>query len=226
MNRIKTSVAVAVIGSVLTLAAASPAFAWHPQGKIVKKVQNITTGSMLVDANDVASAVAVKPGDTIKYAIEVRNDGAADGKGLNDMAATKMTDTLPVGVELVGSTGRTITENLGLIKPGQKVTKEYTLKVTSQTDGDVITNKACFTGNSIANDNPQSGCDVAIITVHVPVVPPAPTPVPTPTPPAPTPPMPTQLPHTGPEAFLGMIIGLGALTFAGYSYLQSRRVNG
>jgi len=221
MNRITTGIAVAVIGSVLTLAVAAPAFAWHPVGKITKHVQNITSGGVLSDANDVAHAVTTKPGDSIKYVITVRNDGAADSRGYNDMAATKMTDTLPAGVVLANGATQ-ITEDLGLIKPGQKVTKEYTLKVVSKTEGDVITNKACFTGNSTVNDNPQAGCDVAVIKVNVPVTPTPPTPPVTPTP-VPTPPTPVELPKTGPEVLVGATTGLGVITFAGASYIRSRR---
>src|SRR5882757_3869193 len=116
------------------------AFAWHPNGVIVKKVQNITTGSALSDADSANAAVAAKPGDTLKYVIEVSNTGAADSKGYNDMAKTVMTDTLPAGVELASNPAqRTITENIGLIKPGAKVTKEYLVKVISKTN-ETITN--------------------------------------------------------------------------------------
>ncbi len=221
MNKIITGVAVAVIGSVLTLVAASPAFAWHPVGKIVKEVQNVTTGSVLSDANTTADAIAVKPGDTIKYVITVRNDGLVDDSGNNDMANTQMTDTLPVGVALANGATQ-ITENLGLIKPGQKVVKEYTLKVTSQKNGDIITNEACMTGNSTVNDNPQHDCNLAVIKVSVPETPVTPTP---PTPPVtpPTPQTPAELPKTGVETLVGATTGLGAITFAGASYIRSRR---
>jgi uncharacterized repeat protein (TIGR01451 family) len=189
---------------------AAPAFAWHPKGVITKYVQNQTSGSQMADANDTASAVSAKPGDLLKYTIVVENIGATDSKGYNDMAKTVMTDTLPVGVELASDASkRTITENLGLIKPGQKVTKEYVVKVTSTQNGDVIKNEACFTGDSTANDNPQSGCNPAVIKVTVP------TPPTTPVPPV-TPPevkaAATVLPNTGAGNLLvpaGIATGLG-----------------
>jgi len=87
----------------------------------------------------------------------------------DDMAYTVMTDTLPSGVELISNPSqRTITENIGTIVPGDKVTKQYQVKVTDSTDGDVITNQACYTGNSIAKDNAQSGCSTVVVKVRVP----------------------------------------------------------
>jgi uncharacterized repeat protein (TIGR01451 family) len=150
-----------VTGVVVASAGATPAFAWHPEGKIKKFVQNQTTGSAQSDANDTGSAVAAKPGEILKYVIEVRNDGAS-GKS-NEMHFTKLTDTLPAGVELVSDPSkRQITEDLGVIAPGKKVTKEYLVKVTSNKDGDMIKNEACFTGDSEVKDNPQKGCDLAM----------------------------------------------------------------
>lgn len=215
---------------------ATPALAWHPDGAIVKYVTNQTTGSAKSDANNAATAVAAKPGDVLKYTIEVRNDGAADSKGYNDMAKTVLTDTLPAGVELVSNpASRTITENLGTIKPGQKVVKEYTVKVTASKDG-VIENKACFTGDSTVNDNPQKGCDVANVKVTVPPKeekPPVKPPVeekPPVTPETPETPaeetpaeVPAELPNTGAAAWLGGAMGMGATGVAAHQYLRARR---
>src|SRR3712207_3086335 len=98
---------------------ASPALAWHPKGVIVKYVQNQTAGGERADANDAASAVSAKPGDILKYTIEIRNDGDKDSKGWNDMYHTKLTDTLPQGVELVSDADkRDIVEEIGVIKAG------------------------------------------------------------------------------------------------------------
>jgi uncharacterized repeat protein (TIGR01451 family) len=197
--------------------------AWHPKGVITKKVQNITSQSALSEADIVSTAVAAKPGDTLKYVIEIRNDGASDSKGWNDMAKTVMTDTLPTGIELASNPAqRQITENIGLIKPGQKVTKEYLVKVTAGKEGS-ITNTACFTGDSTANDNPQKGCNPAIVTVTVPQTPEEPevpiTPV-TPT----MPEMPTELPKTGAEINLfASVLGLGIVSYAAYRFMQSKR---
>jgi uncharacterized repeat protein (TIGR01451 family) len=223
------SLAVIITASSFTYSA----FAWHPSGVIVKKVQNVTTGSALSDADSAGTAVAAKPGDTLKYVITVSNNGASDSKGLNDMAKTIMTDTLPAGIELASNPAqRTLTENMGLIKPGKSVTKEYLVKVTAKTDG-AITNTACFTGDSTVNDNPQKGCNPAVVTVTVPpVVPPTTTPetpvVTTPETPAPEAPVvpaaPVELPHTGiAENIIGSILAIGAATYAIYSYAQSRR---
>jgi uncharacterized repeat protein (TIGR01451 family) len=216
---------IAGVTSIVALASlTNTAFAWHPKGVIVKKVQNITAGSALADADTAASAVAAKPGDTLKYVIEVRNDGAPDSKGWNDMAKTVMTDTLPAGVELASNPSqRQITENLGLLKPGQKVTKEYLVKVTAKTNG-TIANTACFTGDSTANDNPQKGCNPAVVAVTVPPVveePPVTPEVPeTPV----TPEMPAELPQTGlGENILASAFAVGIASYAIYRYAQSRR---
>lgn len=230
MKNSKVLISSAVLSVVVAGAIAAPAFAWHPQGQIVKYVSNQTTGSAQSDANTIATAVAAKPGDTLKYVINVKNAGAADSKGYNDMAKTVMTDTLPAGVELVSNPAqRTITENLGLIKPGQTVSKEYVVKVTATKDG-VIENKACFTGNSTANDNPQSGCDVADVKVTVPTAPVTPpetpkTPETPQTPETPvTPETPAELPSTGPGDLIVPAVVLSAATYAGI--LLARRFRG
>ena len=223
----KVTLAMSMISASVVTAAivASPALAWHPKGVIVKYVENQTTSVAKSDANDAAHAVAAKPGDVLKYTIVVRNDGAADSKGYNDMAKTVMTDTLPAGVELVSNPAtRTMSENLGLIKPGQSVTREYLVKVTASKDG-TIENKACFTGDSTANDNPQKGCDVADVKVTVPETPITPEQPKTPeTPQQPTAPTPTEeLPNTASGVVLGGLTGAGAIGVAGYQYLRSKR---
>jgi uncharacterized repeat protein (TIGR01451 family) len=228
MSKVKVLFA-AFSASVVTAAlVAIPALACHPQGVIVKYVQNQTTGSAKSDANDATHAVAAKPGDVLKYTIEVRNN-AAKGNGADDMANTVMTDTLPAGVELVSNAStRTITVNLGTVKSGQSVVKEYLVKVTAATDG-VVTNKACFTGEATNKDSKQAqkGCDVATVKVTVPETPVQPqqpeTPV-TPTPTAKTvSTVPTELPNTGSAAFAGALTGAGSLGVAGYNYLRSKR---
>jgi uncharacterized repeat protein (TIGR01451 family) len=209
--------ATAGVTGVLTAATVSAtALAWHPKGVITKSVMNQTTGSALSDANNAASAVSAKPGDVLKYVIEVRNDGSAGNS--NEMHFTKLTDTLPAGVELVSDASkRSITEDLGTIKPGEKVTKEYLVKVTSTKDGDLIENQACFTGDSEVKDNPQKGCDVADVKVTVPPKE-EPKPEPKPETPAPQPetpaPTPQELPHTGASEFFApvaaVVSGAGA----------------
>jgi uncharacterized repeat protein (TIGR01451 family) len=219
-------VTVAVLATTaLVLSVAIPALAWHPEGKIKKEVMNQTTSSALSDANTAGSAVAAKPGDVLKYVITVSNVGKAASNGYNDMAKTVMTDTLPAGVELVNNPAqRQITENLGLLKPGESVKKEYLVKVTSQTDGAIVENKACFTGDSTANDNPQKGCDPAVIKVSVPETPKTPEP-PVVTPPTPEPPKetPQVLPSTGPEALLGGAFSVASIAYGANAYLRSKR---
>ena len=206
MKKISAVVSTSVASVVAAGLIAAPAYAWHPKGQIIKEVQNLTTSSAKSDANTVSSAVSTTTGDVIFYTITVSNVGAPAANGDDDMAHTMLTDTLPAGVELVSNpTQRTISEDLGTIKPGDKVVKTYQLKVTSTTDGDNITNKACFTGNSLVNDNPQSGCDVAIIVVKTPKTPPV-------TPPE----QPSVLPDTGSTGLVAGLVAFGAL-LVGYA---------
>lgn len=218
MSKLKAFAIGMVIGvsALVSVVAPSSAFAWHPEGKIVKKVQNVTQKSELSDANDAGSAVSAKPGDILTYVITVSNEQTQDD-GKNDMTNTVLTDTLPAGVELVSNpASRTITENLGTIKPKQSVTKQYQVKVTSETDGDVITNKACFTGNTAVNDNPQQGCEVAVVKVSNPKVETPPTPVTPPTtttpetpstPATPAAPVTSEaLPSTGPASTIAIAV--------------------
>jgi len=234
MKATKILAIASVTGVVLAGAIAPSAYAWHPKGVIKKSVQNQTSIGQLSDANDVASAVAAKPGDTLKYVIEVRNDGAA-GK-TNEMHFTKFTDTLPEGVQLISDpTKRTITEDLGVIVPGQKVTKEYLVKVTAAKDG-VIENKACFTGDSEVKDQPQKGCDVALVKVTNPPKeepkqpeppkkeepkPEAPKPVPAPAVSSAA----IELPETGASSVLAPLAAVtsGALAYAGHLLYTKRR---
>lgn len=221
MTTTKLILSATIISVVAMATLASTAFAWHPKGVITKKVQNVTSSSVLSEADTAAQAVAAKPGDTLKYVIEIRNDGTPDSRGYNDMAKTVMTDTLPAGIELVSNPAqRTITENIGLIKPGQKVTKEYLVKVTSKTNGS-ITNTACFTGDSTANDNPQEGCNPAVVTVTVPEEPKTPAVV---TPKPKTPATPVELPKTGAgEDMLVSVFALGVVSYLAYRFIQSKR---
>lgn len=217
-------------GVVVASAIVSPALAWHPKGVIKKSVQNQTTGSALSDANTASAAVAAKPGDTLKYVIEVSNTGNTGTS--NEMHFTKLTDTLPAGVELIADPAkRVINEDLGVIKPGEKKTKEYLVKVTSTKNGDLIENKACFTGDSEVKDNPQDGCDVADVKVTVPK-PEEPKPEPPkPEEPKPETPAPqvqaasTELPETGASAVIAPLVALtaGVSAYAGRMLVVKRR---
>ncbi|HET8670325.1 MAG TPA: hypothetical protein VFM05_06735 [Candidatus Saccharimonadales bacterium] len=205
-----TGVLVSVIGAGVFTA---DVFAWQPKGVIQKSVMNQTTASQLSDANDDVSAVDAKPGDTLKYVIEVRNEAPAHDQGHNDMHFTKLTDTLPAGIELLSDpTKREITEDLGIIKPGEKVTKEYLVKVVLDKNS-VIKNEACFTGDSQEKDNPQKGCDNANVKVTIP-----PKEAPKPETPAPQQPQvkaaDTKLPTTGASSFLAPLAAVGSGTIA------------
>lgn len=212
MKYLKLLAIAGVTGVVLAGLTSHPVYAWHPEGQIIKYVQNQTTSGVKSDANTTAEAVGTKPGDLIKYTIVVSNVGDPAQNGYNDMHYTVMTDELPAGVELVSDPSkRKITENLGIIKPGQSVTKEYILKVTSTKNADVITNKACFTGDSEVHDNHQEDCDPAVIKVTVPPKPPElPKEPPTVTPVTVTP---AVMPATGPA---NIFAATGIVTVLGY----------
>ncbi len=239
MNKLSKIAVTSVTGIALAISIVSPAYAWHPEGKIVKSVKNVTANGQLSDANTAESAITAKPGDTLLYSITLTNTAPPAQKQYNDLAFAVLKDTLPEGVELISNPSqRSITEDLGTIVPGKSVTKQYSVKVTAATSGKLIENKACFTGNSVVKDAPRSGCDVAVVKVNVPVTPATPvkpTPVPvvvTPTPvtavtavTAPTPvatpviapvavtETPAVLPATGPASLI--VIGAFA-TIAGY----------
>lgn len=219
----KSIISLSVISSVIIpLASTGVAFACHPQGTIVKTVQNITTNSKVSDANSVSTAVTAKPGDVLRYTITIKNGAGSDAKGSNDMINTVMTDTLPAGVALVGSSASsTITENFGTVASGKSVTKSYDVKVTSTTDNAVLTNKACFVGDSKTTKSAQKGCDIADVVVDVLVVTPTPTPTPKPTPVVPastTVQTPTVLPNTG----VGSNIVVLASVTGIFGYVASR----
>lgn len=228
MKSLKLFAAAGVASVVIAASLSGTTYAWHPKGKIVKQVQNVTQSSTLEDANDQNSAVAANAGDTLKYVITVSNVAGAANNNWNDMAFIVLKDTLPAGVELVSDASkRQITENLGTLKPGKSVSKEYLVKVTSATNGDVITNKACFTGDSEVKDNPQSGCDDAVVKVTVPEVPEEPetpvTPVTPETPEAPAPEAPETLPNAGAGNVILMAAVVSVLGYAGYlAYLKRR----
>jgi uncharacterized repeat protein (TIGR01451 family) len=231
MNVNKVLLGAGIIGVISIVGLATTAMAWHPKGAITKKVQNVTTGSALSEADTATQATAAKPGDTLKYVIEVSNVGAADSHGYNDMAKTVMKDTLPAGIALASNPSqRQITENLGTIKPGKSVVKEYLVKVTASTNGS-IKNEACFTGNSTANDNPQQGCNPAYVNITIPTVPPVittpETPVTPETPEVPATPvveLPAELPHTGmTQNIIVSVIAIGLAAYAVQRYVTSRR---
>ena len=201
-----------VTGVSIAALIAAPALACTPKGVIVKYVTDVTTGSKMVDANTEADALTVNPGDTLMYTIVVTNNGGTTKDDADAMIETMLTDSLPEGVTALSGSA-TISENLGRISEHSKTTKTYSVTVNKNVlDGQVVTNKACFTGEATNHDKNQhqAGCDVAIIKVHVPPVTPPTEPPVTPTPP--TTPQPQVLPHTGPAGLIsvaGISGGLG-----------------
>jgi len=222
----KVSILVAAISVGATLIAAHPALAWHPEVKVVKYVQNVTAGGARADANTNTDAVAAKPGDTLKYVIEVTNPAKAADNKWNDLVKVTLTDTLPAGVELTSNTAtRVITEKLDRLTPGQKVTKEYTVKVTSQTNGAYLDNNVCVEGNSEANDAYRKDCDNAIVKVKVPEQPKPEQPKPEEPKKEETPVVeetPAVLPSTGPEAFAVTGLGISAAAYGAVRAARSR----
>lgn len=210
----KTLTSISAASILFAALVVSPAAAWHPKGTIIKQVQNQTTGSTLSDANSATNAVDAKPGDVLKYVITVSNIGEQVNNTHNDMVGTVLKDTLPAGVELATQPDkRQIVENLGRIKPGQKVTKEYLVKVTKDGKSEIVENKACFTGDSEVKDKPQAGCDVAVIKINLPAKPGEVLPATTP----------AELPKTGPADLLTGAAGVSALGYATHAYLRSKR---
>jgi uncharacterized repeat protein (TIGR01451 family) len=228
-------------GTVIALIglSAGTAFAWHPKGVITKGVSNVTAGQTSVSAADTAAAaVLAKPGDTLKYTIVIAND-AASSQSTNDMAFTKLTDELPDSVELVS--GKT-SDDLGTVKAQKSVSRTITVRVKATAkDGDIIQNKACFTGAATNQEagSQQSGCDIALVKVAAPKATPTPTPKPTATPKATTTPTPTAtpaagsggstlgtstdtLPHVG-AGTLSAALGLTAMAGTTAAYIRSRR---
>lgn len=179
MNKVTALTSAAAVTVLVTGTVVGTAFAWHPEGKITKSVQNVTAGGNAAAADTAATALTVKPGDVLQYTIEVENTAADNAKHTNDLAFTTIADTLPAGVVMVDTPNvRVITANLGTIKPGKSVVKQYKVKVTETVNGKLVENKACFFGDSAVKDSPKTGCDVAIVKVsNPPVVTPPVTPV-------------------------------------------------
>lgn len=222
--RIKLLTGSVLTGVAATLIVASPVFACHPQGVIQKQVQDLTSNSSVADANNVESALIVKTGDILNYIVTVSNNATSAKNNDNDMTNTVVTDNLPAGVDLTSDASqRTVTFNLGNIKPGETVTKTINVNVTSNTDGTVIENKACFTSKAIDYKTSQNGCDIAIVKVSVPPVPVTPpaTVTPAPTPPAVIPA--TTLVNTGSGNVLLFALPVAILGYFGSLFVQSKR---
>ncbi len=165
----RTILATIVATGIISVANMATVLAWHPIGAITKEVQNISTNGQYETANDNAHAVDVKTGDIVAYTITVRNDGAANDQGLNDLAHVVVADHLPDGLELVDTPEtRDMSFDAGTIQPGKSYSKTYKVKVTETKNKSYIDNKTCYSGDSLVNDNPQHGCDDAVVYTNIP----------------------------------------------------------
>jgi uncharacterized repeat protein (TIGR01451 family) len=203
-----------VTSIVVATAIAAPVLACYPQGKIVKTVQDNTTGSAVVH-NGNSNPLSVNQGDTLTYTVTISNQETQEGdQHQADMTNVVLTDTLPVGVQLISDPSQTtITEKIGTIPANGKKVVAYPVKVTATQDGELLENKACYTSESnLGSKYDESNCDYAYVSVHVPVQPPStPTPPTTPS----TPQTPTSLPDTGSTA-LSTSLFVGGTTIVAY----------
>jgi uncharacterized repeat protein (TIGR01451 family) len=144
--------------------------AWHPVGSISKTVQNTNALNVApVEANTDETAVAVKTGDIVRYTITISNKASANNRGYNDLAFIKVTDKVPEGLEAVDNPSqRTISFELDNLVPGKSASKTIDMKVVSKTNKLVVSNEACYTADSLVNDQPQSGCDMAKVRLNIP----------------------------------------------------------
>lgn len=215
MKKVYLMLAASVVTSALVFGGLTgTAAAWHPVGKIDKKVQNVTINGTAEDADTDASAVAATSGDVLKYIVKVWNEGQPHDQGYNDMVDIVVTDKLPAGVELVGDpTKRELKETIDRLRPGESKTFEYTVKVTKGDDG-YVKNTACFTGDSEVKDAHQEGCNDAVIKVkktppQIPQTPPKTTP--------------QVLPVTGPGSVAGLFVGVSGLGYLAHRFISRRK---
>ncbi|HSX00737.1 MAG TPA: LPXTG cell wall anchor domain-containing protein, partial [Candidatus Saccharimonas sp.] len=180
-----------------------------------KDVMNQTAQGAFADADTTGSAVVARPGATLVYRIVVADLATGDQ---DQMINTKVTDTLPAGLQLVSQDSF----NLGTVAQGKSKTVTITAKVTANTNT-TITNQACFTGDSADYKLPQKGCEVAVVKVVVPDPTPTPTPSVTPTPTPAILSATTKLPDTGATGTISTIAGLLAMAVAAVVYLKTRQ---
>lgn len=182
MKKLQLSAVTGITSLIAVLTMSGTTYAWHPQAMITKSEQDTTTTSNTVSATaavtvdnktDNESAqqgITVAPGDVLSYTITIKNPAGAAANQDNDLANITVTDTLPKGVSLTTDASKTqIVETLADLAPGQSKTYQYSVTVTDQTEGDVLTNKACIEGSSANNDvTGLQACSSVTVKVSVP----------------------------------------------------------
>lgn len=140
------------------------AHASQPVANISKQVQNVTQGTSLKDANDSYDAITANTGDILKFVVTVKNVGKYDRNGNNDLYNTKVNDTLPDGIS---PDSGTLNRSLGQIKPGSYKRYDFTVKVTSSDDSEVLCSVSDLTGSNKTNDQTLKHSDKACVKVMV-----------------------------------------------------------
>lgn len=131
-----------------------------PFGQIFKRVQDVTTGSQRMAADNDATALTVHPGDTLNYFVTIDNNGSTNMDGI------VMTDHLPSGILLNGKAGQTVQTDpsmYGAVAPngGSKTLTIVATVASDAQNGQYICNTASFTANG-----GQSGQDQACVQIE------------------------------------------------------------
>ncbi len=201
----------------------TPQFASTPSFTMSKEVRkhSDTTGGW-------AKSYAAQPGDTVDYLIQYKNDSQVT---MNNVVVK---DNLPAGVTYIpGSTvlangnyptGKTVSDNIvtanglniGTYAPGLTAWVRYSAKVAANDSLTVCGNNSLTNSATVETDYGQKS-DTAVVTVAKTCT--TPTTPTTPTPPATV----TVYPHTGALLDIASVTGAGALGYAAYAYIMSRR---
>lgn len=164
------------------LSMSGTAYAWHPQALITKTEQDTTANSNSVSATAAVTVdnksdstvgqqvLTVTPGDIVNYKITINNPANPAANHDNDLANITLTDYLPKGVSLTTQASQSqLVEKLADLAPQQSKTYSYSVNITDQTDGDILTNKACIEGSSANNDvTGLQACTSVTVEVRVP----------------------------------------------------------
>lgn len=174
-----------------------------------------------------ADSYAAQPGETVDYIIRYQNTGTITQENV------VVKDALPTGVSYIaGSTvlansnypsGKTINDdvvttgvNIGTYAPGANAWVRFSAKVASN-DNLAACGANTLTNTARVTTGAGTQTDTAVVTVNKTCA--TPTTPTTPTTPAQT----AELPHTGVVMDVLGVSGLGAISYAGYAYVISRR---